>query len=78
VQLAAADEHRSDLGQLTALAAVAVRLDVDGGELGRRELCAHAVHEGGMDTPSLGRAATRLAADLTDRARGERGARCRG
>ena len=37
VQLAAADEHRADLGQLAALAGEPVRLRVDGDELGRRE-----------------------------------------
>ena len=37
VQLAAADEHRADLGQLASLAAEAVGLGVEGDELRGRE-----------------------------------------
>ena len=46
VQLAAADQHRADLGQLAEVLAEAVGLGVDGEELrGEQGLCGEVVHE---------------------------------
>ena len=45
VQLAAADEHRADLGQLARLPGAAVGLRVDDEELGGRERLGEQVHE---------------------------------
>ena len=44
VQLAAADEHRADLGQLAGVAGLAVGLRVDDEELGRRERLSEQLH----------------------------------
>ena len=46
VQLAAADEHGADLGQLAGVAGQAVRLGVDGEELRRRQRLGEDVHPG--------------------------------
>jgi hypothetical protein len=44
VQLAAADEHGTDLGELAGLARAPVGLGVDDEELGRRQRCSQQVH----------------------------------
>ena len=46
VQLAAADEHRADLGQLAGVARAAVGLGVDDDELRRRQRLGEQVHRG--------------------------------
>jgi hypothetical protein len=45
VQLAPADQHGADLGQLAQVAGAAVRLDVDGDELGCRQGYLRRLHE---------------------------------
>ena len=74
VQLAAADQHRADLRQLAALAREAVRLRVDGEELGGRERLLEEVrggqqhwHRTAGHTPAAGRHAAALAADRVRR-----------
>ena len=44
MQLAAADEHRADLGHLAAVAAEPVGLGVDGDELGGGDRCLQQLH----------------------------------
>ena len=45
VELPTADQHRADLGHLAEVAAVAVRLGVEGDELGGGEGCVEVRHE---------------------------------
>ena len=68
VQLAAADEHRADLGQLAGLARAAVGLGVDDEELGGRERLGEQVHERMFSR--RGRTAARAVAASADRSRG--------
>ena len=55
VQLAAADEHRADLGQLAELAGEAVRLGVDGDELGGGQRMVAQIHGTGDGSAPPGR-----------------------
>ena len=60
VQLAPADEHGPDLGELACLAGATVRLGIDGDELHRRKRLPDQGHPTG-DTPWTGRFAAVLA-----------------
>jgi len=52
VQLAAADEHRADLGQLAERAGAAVRLDVDREVLGFRRGCGKQIQGRALYAPA--------------------------
>ncbi len=66
VELAAADEHGADLGDLAGVAAEPVRLGVDDEELSRRERFVEQVQEP-RDTPASGRYARGFACEPAQR-----------